>query len=78
MKTNSPPGTGFIAKPMSLGNPKLAAAILTVGVIVGFGLLLPGLVSSYDSPDPATASAKKPDITILYTENNVGYIEPCG
>ena len=51
---------------------------LTVLALVGVGVALATGGARSDTPAPAPPEAVKPDLTILYTINNLGFIEPCG
>ena len=77
MKTPTSPSP---AHDRGLTSTPISTIVLVVGVIVGSFLLVQGLAASYEAPTPVKADTEstKPDLTIGYTINNVGYIEPCG
>ena len=51
----------------------LAAEILACGAGP-----ISGESAAGDSSRPAAAGDSRPDLTVLHTINNAGYIEPCG
>jgi hypothetical protein len=58
----------------------LCGIVIGVGAVLGAGLLRgqgPGQAGG-QGPAAAPGSQARQVFTILYTSNNIGYIEPCG
>ena len=51
----------------------LACFLLAAGILACGAGPIPG-----DSPRATGAGDSRPDLTVLHTINNTGYIEPCG